>query len=58
MINQKLKGLIKGWKNEINKLKKTKTKLNISNSEAFIIVETLNRCINDLEILILIEEYP
>ena len=55
MINQKLKGLIKGWKNEINKLEQSKIRPELSNSEASIMTETLNRCINDLELLILIE---
>ena len=55
--NQKLKGLIKGWKNEINKLKETKTKSNLSNLKIATIIETIDRCINDIEILILLEDY-
>ena len=55
MTNQKLKGLVRGWKNEINRLKDNKTKLNTPDIEKDIIIETLKRCINDVEILILIE---
>jgi len=54
MKNQALKGLIRGWKNEIHRLEKTKTK--ISNLEISTIIETLNRCINDIEILILLKD--
>jgi len=48
MHTQRLKGLVRGWKNEVNRLEEMETELKTST-----IIETLNRCINDVEILIL-----
>ena len=48
MHTQRLKGLVRGWKNEVNRLEEMETELKTST-----IIETLNRCINDIEILIL-----
>jgi len=48
MCTQRLKGLVRGWKNEVNRLEEMETELKTST-----IIETLNRCINDVEILIL-----
>ena len=56
MESQRLKGLVRGWKNEINRLERIKTKTKISNLEISTIIETLNRCISDIETLILLKD--
>ncbi len=55
MDNQKLKGLITGWRSIENQLRDNKPSL-YSDSEAWVAANAINQCIGELEALIIIDE--
>ena len=56
MDNQKLKGLVAGWRGMENKLRTKKEHPGYTDTEAWVAANAISQCASDLEILILLEE--
>ena len=57
MDNQRIKGLITGWRSMEDKLRDNTKNSLYSDSEAWVAANTIYQCIGELEALILVDEY-
>ena len=56
MDNQRLKGLITGWRSTSRGLTDGKDRPELSNSESWLAASILDQCARELEVLVFIDE--